>query len=245
MNLHILGSGTILQEGSNNNCSGYLLDNKLLFDCGPGIWKSIQQNQVKLQDLNHIFISHFHIDHTSDLSPILLNRYLLPDLLKKTLNITGPQGLTAWFQHLISLNGSWISNMSIRLIEMENSPLLIEGYEILSANTGHTENSLCYRVEKEGKSFFYSGDTDYNQDITRMAKSAELAIIEASNTEATLIEGHMTPQSAIRIATNAKVKKLLLTHMYPEVLHSVDTIINQNKYDFDLIIAEDGLKIDF
>lgn len=245
MNLNVLGCGTIVQEGSGNNCSGYLLDNHLLFDCGPGIWRAIYHQGISMENIDHIFLTHFHVDHTSDLSPILLNRFLLRGMETKPLNIIGPPGLKSWFLKLSALIGDWVDDMPLQLMEIPGNPFEVAGYTIITHPTGHTENSICYRVEKEKKTFFYSGDTDFNESIISLAKSSSLAILEASNTEETKIEGHLTPQLAIKIATRASVGKLLLTHMYPEVYrdHAVNNAADA--FEGDIFIAKDGMKISF
>ena len=97
MHLKILGCGTILQKDTFMNCSGYLLDDQLLFDCGPGIWKAMFQYNIKIDRLTHILFSHFHVDHTSDLAPLLLNRFLTPGLKDIPLKILGPKGLMNWY----------------------------------------------------------------------------------------------------------------------------------------------------
>lgn len=51
MLLRILGSGTISTPHLKNG-SGYLINDDLLLDCGPGIWRSLAINKVKMIKLN-------------------------------------------------------------------------------------------------------------------------------------------------------------------------------------------------
>jgi len=243
MKLLVLGCGTIVQEGSGANCSGYLIDNQLLFDCGPGIWRAIYHYRISMVKIDHIFLSHFHLDHTSDIGPFLLNRFLLKETDGNNLTIIGPPGLKSWFNKLKTLIGEWVDNMSLDLIEIERNPLKVAGYTIRTSPTGHTENSICYRVEKGGKSLFYSGDTDDNQNVVSLAKSCDLAILEASNSTDTKIDGHLTPQLAIKMASLAGVEKLLLTHMYPEAQEQVEFVYSDHDFKGDILIARDGMKI--
>jgi ribonuclease BN (tRNA processing enzyme) len=216
MHLIVLGSGTILQEDQAKNCSGYLLDHFILFDCGPGIWRALSEHHIPVKNVNNIFLTHFHIDHTSDIAPLLLNRWLIADTLDQRMQIAGPSGLIDWFSKLTELAGTWMKDLPIDLIEMNDKSLRLNDYMITSMTTGHTENSICYRAEKDETSIFYSGDTGYNENVITLASSCNLAIIEASNTEETQLVGHLTPELAAQIAETAKAEKLLLTHMYPE-----------------------------
>ncbi len=55
-------------------CSGYLVTsdsgkNNLLMDCGTGVLARLQ-DQIHLDDLNAIALSHLHYDHMSDMLPL-------------------------------------------------------------------------------------------------------------------------------------------------------------------------------
>jgi len=245
MNLTILGSGTIVQNGTADNCSGYLLDHTLLFDCGPGIWKSLNKHRISPGQINDIFLTHFHIDHTSDLGPILLNRLLLPHFKNIPLNIIGPRGLEEWFTDLKKILGSWADNLIINLNEMTDEPFKISNYVITSQKTGHTNNSICYRIERNGESLFYSGDSGYSDEVISLATGCQLAVFEASNTDKEHINEHLTPSLAGKIASRAGVKKLLLTHMYPEVLKGDPLKEASFYFSGDIILAREGMSLDF
>ena len=62
----------------------------------------------------------------------------------------------------------------------------------------------------------YSGDTDYSEDLIRLAQGADLLICECSLPEEMKVEGHLVPSLAGRIASEAGCRKLLLVHLYPE-----------------------------
>jgi ribonuclease BN (tRNA processing enzyme) len=245
MKLLVLGCGTIIQEGDAGNCSGYLLDRKLLCDCGPGIWRALHHYQIAITDIPYILLSHFHIDHTSDLAPILQERYLISEKHEEPLTIVGPAGLKSWFENLTALIGKWPREMNIQLIEINDRAIELGGFLLQSIKTIHTENSICYRIEKDNKSFFYSGDTDYNDEIQTMAGDCHLALMEASNSEGTKLEGHLTPGLAGKLAAQSRVKKLLLTHMYPEVIQAEPVAEAARYFKGEIIIAKEGMELIF
>jgi ribonuclease BN (tRNA processing enzyme) len=126
---------------------------------------------------------------------------------------------------------------------MNDKSLRLNDYMITSMTTGHTENSICYRAEKDETSIFYSGDTGYNENVITLASSCNLAIIEASNTEETQLVGHLTPELAAQIAETAKAEKLLLTHMYPEVKKGNPLKAAKEHFTGKVFIAKDGMEI--
>src|SRR4030042_153530 len=56
-----------------------------------------------------------------------------------------------------------------------------EGLVIKSAPTNHTPGSLAYRLEAEGCSLVYSGDTDESDSLVSLAQAADLVVLEGSN----------------------------------------------------------------
>jgi len=241
----ILGSGTILQKDYRKNCSGYLIDRCLLVDCGPGIWQAVGRAGLKPAELNFILLTHLHVDHVSDLLPLLLARFLSPNDQRKELRIFGPVGLRKWFRSLGEVSGAWLRELHVRLTEM-TGPISLNGYTVAAAGTGHTDNSLCYRITApDHRVLFYSGDSDYNQVLIEQAFHADVCILEASNTAETKIEGHLTPALAGKVAREADVRHLVLTHMYPEV-EAIDAVREAGGFFKGTIsLARDGTRLRF
>ena len=240
MKIKILGCGPILQQAPWQNCSGYLVDNQFLFDCGPGIWQALNEQGITPSRLHNIFLTHFHIDHTSDLAPLLMARFLSLEKLNRDLLISGPEGLKNWYQHFSLYCGSWITKLPTKLTEI-NAEILCDDYRIRSLPTGHTDTSVCYRIsDRYGKAFFYSGDTGFNTDIIVLMQDCDLAILEASNTEDLQVTGHLTPSQAGQLAARAGVKRLILTHRYPEVNEDYARNSAAKFFKGEIDIAADG-----
>ena len=245
MKLQIMGCGTIIPAPPYHNGSGYLLDETILIDCGPGVWHALCKNGKEDMALDCILLSHFHVDHVSDLDAILMTRYLRPDTREQPLRLAGPAGIREWFRKMEQAAGDWIQRLNLT-IDVIDEVVEYGRYRIHGAHTGHTENSICYRIEDDqGKILFYSGDTDYQTRLVEMAVGAHLAVIEASNTEDTRIEGHLTPGLAARVAREARVHQLLLTHMYPEVDPSDAVREAAAVFKGTVIPARDGEIIEF
>ena len=244
MQLRILGCGTIIQTESYYSCSGYLIDDALLFDCGPGIWRTLHKNRQLPLKISHIFLSHFHVDHCSDLAPILQERYLNDPHGEQTLKIAGPAGLKKWYHNLTSFLGEWAAGIPVILFEMGIKPVRLGAYRLSALPTGHTQNSLCYRLEKNSTCFFYSGDTDENENVISLANGCDLALLEASYPEEERQPGHLTPASAARIARRAGAGKLCLTHMYPQVRSAHPETEASRIFPGEVFLAADGLQID-
>jgi len=119
-----------------------------------------------------------------------------------------------------------------------------KGFHILSQPLDHTPSSLAFRVEEDsGVGFVYTGDTGYSEELVEFAMYADLLILECSFPKENKGEKHLTPVLAGRIAARAKVGKLMLVHLYPEVMGEDIPGQCRLSYDGELIIGRDLLEL--
>jgi len=95
MSFHVLvlGSGSALPTLSSNQ-SAQLIETEselYLIDCGEGTQIELRRRKVRVQRINHIFISHLHGDHFFGLVGLMSTLHLLGRT--KELHIHGPKGL--------------------------------------------------------------------------------------------------------------------------------------------------------
>jgi ribonuclease BN (tRNA processing enzyme) len=242
MKITILGSGTAAPR-SNRNMSGYLFNKDMLFDTGPGTIRQLLKLKVNLLDINHIFYTHFHNDHISDLPAIIWsNNY--GNFRKKPLNLYGPKGFKKYFNTLVKtilqLKNKDIS-FKINIKELKpKSSIKIKNIKIKSFKTKHTYNSVAYRIESKGKVLTYSGDTGYCKGIIDAGKNADLLILECSFPKE--MNNHLTPALAGKVANKANAKKLVLTHFYPEVEKLNVKKLCGKEFDGKIVLAKDFMK---
>jgi len=90
----------------------------------------------------------------------------------------------------------------------------INGFITTFLKTNHVIDSYAVKVKKIGKSIVYTGDTAWSDELVDFSKNADLLICEASLFDGMKgkVEGHLTAGEAGKLANEANVKKLLLTH---------------------------------
>src|ERR1035437_1001900 len=74
----------------------------LLFDCGEGTQRQLIQ-AGEFTELEHVFITHFHLDHTMGL-PGMLTTFALRGR-RRPLHIYGPQGLAEVLANFARITG--------------------------------------------------------------------------------------------------------------------------------------------
>lgn len=201
---------------------------------------------VDYLNVDHIFITHFHPDHTADLIPFLFaTKYPHPTRSReKPLFIWGPKGFIELYASLKTAYHDWIAPETLTVKEMSEEPVRLEDFVLKASDTFHTENSIAYRIESDGKSLVYSGDTGYTEKLIELAKDTDLLLIECSFPDELKFDTHLTPSEVGRIGRASRAKKIILTHLYADC-DEIDIISQVKKYvDADVILAEDLMEID-
>jgi ribonuclease BN (tRNA processing enzyme) len=202
-------------------------------------------------DVDYIFYSHFHPDHTAELVPFLFaTKYPDTSQRQTVLTIVAGVGFEAFFAGLKTVYGKWIEPGPglVEIIEMSNRSadlLRLKDFTVQSAPVEHNPESVAYRITGPGgHSVVYSGDTDYSENLIALSKDADLLICESALPDDYRMKGHLTPSLAGEIATRAGVKKLVLTHFYPECDQTDIAQECRKTYDGPLVLAKDLMEIE-
>ena len=248
MHVTILGSGTAipsLRRGS----PGLLVEvagQSLLFDGGTGTLPRLLKAGVTVLELDRVFYTHLHPDHTGDLVPLLFALRNPAWQRTKPLYLTGPRGFQAYYEGLVGLYGDWIAAKSYDLVlnELLKETTEAEGFRVIPWEVVHIKHSLCYRVESAGgKSVVYSGDTTYCDAIIDAARGADLLVLECSAPDEQPMKNHLTPTQAGQIAALSGCRRLVLTHFYP-ICEEYDIVTPCRKvFGGELILAEDLMRL--
>jgi ribonuclease BN (tRNA processing enzyme) len=79
----------------------------------------------------------------------------------------------------------------------------------------HSEESVCLRIEADGKVLAYSGDTGDCEGLRAACRGADLALLECAARVPK--EGHLSPAECEAVAAATAPKRVLLTHIGPGV----------------------------
>lgn len=248
MKVTLLGTGATLPQ-SNRNASGILVqinEDILLFDCGNGILRQIEKARVDFTQIRHIFISHLHADHISDL-PILIKANIMrknPEIGKIYGPSTIKKKLEIWFSEIYPYLSNALSHLTIEEI---TSGSLIEnpGWRVQCFPVRHNIEAFGFKVTSE-KVMVYSGDTGFCEELIQAAKNADLLIHECAYPTALGSKDHTTPLELGLIAQQANVQKLVLTHFYPVCAGRERGMLKDIRTNFHgkVVFGRDFLKID-
>ena len=247
--LTVLGSGTCVPHKKRGS-SGYLLSTgtgAALFDCGNGaVWK-LEKIGVDYLEIDNVFITHFHPDHTSDLIPLLFaTRYPYGKKRVKPLEIWGPEGFSEFIEKLRAPYGNWVRPELVEIHEIGKKKQEIGGFEIKTFKTVHTENSIGYVVRSGGKKIVYTGDTGYFSGLRKVASEADIFVTECALPDSEKMAVHMTPSDIAEILRESSPKKVVLSHLYPSMdgrnlPEEIQTLSGNS--ETEIIVAEDLMEV--
>lgn len=249
----ILGSGTCVPSLERSSCS-FLMQIKnslLLFDSGPGTMRRLLEAGTMIFEIDFVFYSHLHPDHSGELVTFLFaNKYANGFRRQRPLTVVAAKGFKSFYNHLKTAYGAWIELAPelFNIIELNNrapDTWHFDDFAVASQPVEHIDSSIAYRVTSPGgKSVVYSGDTDVSENLVALSKDADLLICESALPDELKVQGHLTPSLAGEIAARANVRKLVLTHFYPQCdLVDIEQECRKT-YSGPLVLAEDLMKIE-
>ncbi len=239
MKLKVLGSVSPYQKGK-NNCPGYLVEKnnkKVLLDCGSGITRNLSLPK-DLENLT-IIISHLHRDHYGDLLTLGYATYVYQKLglLKEKVKVFLPKDENSDKLYLESMNEHFFE-----FIHYDEKTVINDNLKISFKKNPHPILTFSIKLEDKDKVLVYSSDTGYkNNALEEFAKDADLFICETTflQNQKGEEDNHLTTLEAGQISKKAKVKKLMITHTWPEIDKKL--YLKETKKVFrNTIVAKEG-----
>jgi ribonuclease Z len=250
MRLTVLGSGSCELRQARSS-PAYLVqagDNAVMLDLGQGAWRRLLDMGMEPALLRGVLLSHHHLDHMSDLLPLLFALNYDPVMNQKArLTLLSHGGLAWVLEGLAGVFGDWVRppERNLQTVWLEPGDMAQLGeISIRASAASHMETSLAYRLEYEGLCLVYLGDSEYDPALADFARGADLMVAHSAATDTNPKPGHMGPSQAGRLAAEAEAKALLLSHFYREVDPLKAVSAAGKEFNGKVFAAEDGLSLD-
>ncbi len=214
-----------------------------LIDAGIGASRRLAEAKVPLANLNVIFLTHLHNDHTADL-PGLLALY---SGRQHALEIIGPPrtaDFVAGVRGILSINeeiraeqgGQSVSDAEAMYKARDVQPGLVysdENVKVTAKENAHfhfeagskasPNKSYAYRFQTPHKVVVFTGDTGEDPTLAKFAEGADILVCEmvsarigkaaAGPGRYHMVEEHLSPTQVGQLARDAKVKAVVLSHL--------------------------------
>jgi ribonuclease Z len=204
-----LGTGRPFSRLAQAN-SGWLVElgngDRFVFDFGFGSFSRFAALEIALSDITALFASHLHSDHVGDFAAYWVGARTGGRL--ERLHFVGPSGSEPehGFQHFVDhqlASYKWDSDTRTGLLpvigeRVEVTEFPWESLDVIYERNGVTvsafpaihihDGAVGFRLDWNGHSVVYSGDTAPNRFLLEAAEGASVLIHESFNTPGQLVE---------------------------------------------------------
>jgi ribonuclease Z len=245
-------------------------EEKLIFDCGRGATQRLYQLKIPFTEINGLFLTHLHSDHTVGIPDLWLTGWVLGR--DTPFPVWGPDGTKAMMKHL---QEAYAFDIHIRRdvdTKLPGAGAIVmardiqegvvydkDGVKVTAFLVDHGEikPAFGYRVDYAGHSVTLSGDTRPSENLIRFAQGTDVLIHEVidvvaytnlskhdtSEQEKKIIGHHTTAEQAGTVFSRVKPRLAVYSHIAPP---DVPDIVPHTRktYSGPLEVGEDLMSIE-
>lgn len=239
------GGPSVGKSGRSNPATLILIDDvPYLIDCGYGVSRQLIAAGVSLDRIRYVFITHHHSDHNLEYGGLLYNAWVSGRPIRiDVYGPVGLRKLTRDFfeYEKFDIETRIVDEGVIDLRKLitthefdQAGPVMqSEVVKVSSCRVRHPPitQSYAYRFDAKDRSIVISGDTAYAPELARFAKNADVLVHEAMYLPAIetlikqqpgstrlrehLLAAHTSTEDVGKIAAQANVMTLVLSHLVP------------------------------
>ncbi len=246
----ILGSNG--GSAKNKGLTSFLINDHILIDAGNVVNSLTIEAQSKI---DHIFVSHSHLDHIKDI-PLLTDNFV--EIPGKKVQVYGlPETIDSlknnFFNNIIFPDFAMIplNDPILHYNTVTNKqPISINGVTITPIEVNHTVPNVAYIIEKNSNQCVFISDTYSTSEIfneINNRKNIKFIIIETSfaneSEELAKISKHLTPNLMLKEINkiNDTSIPIYIFHMKPKYSEKIVEEINSLNTDRHIEFLKDGM----
>lgn len=239
--LQFLGSGDAFGSGGRLQTCIFLEaeGTRCLIDCGASSLSALKRARIDPNDIDVILVSHLHGDHFGGIPFFVLDGQF--SRRSTRLLIAGPPGLAERVNLAMDVffpgSAGAQRRFAIEFLELaEGTPATVGALRVTPYEVVHPCGAPPYalRIELEGRTIAYSGDTEWTDRLIPVATDADLFISESYAYDKP-VRFHIDLATLLRRRSELGCKRLIVTHMGPDMLAHLA--------ELPVEAAHDGLEI--
>ena len=219
-------------------------DTAYVIDCGNGVARQLAFADVPLAQLRHVFITHHHSDHNADYGNLIwlawaaglrtrVDTWGPPPLEKMTKLFFEMNGYDIDTRVADEGRVPLIPLVHVHELSQGGPVMQDENVKVTAAIVHHPPvvPAFAYRFDAVDRSIVISGDTTPSDNLIKLAQGADVLVHDAlyvpgvdrlvarvpnaATLKQSIMSHHTTAENAGRVAQEAGVKMLVLSHLIP------------------------------
>jgi ribonuclease BN (tRNA processing enzyme) len=218
----------------------------IALDLGASSLIGMRRLGLDPSSIDAIVVTHLHGDHFGGLPFFLLDAQFRRG--EKPLAIVGPPGVEDRVLQSMEVLFPGSSRVQRKFqtsfVELpEGTTAVVGDVTLVGYEVAHASGAPAYalRLEMAGKALAYSGDTEWSEALVEVSRGADLFICEAYYFEkpkgssptqrARKIPNHLSVENVRKHRADFSCRRLIVTHMGPDVLARLDEVGEEAAYD--------------
>jgi ribonuclease Z len=185
LELTFLGAGNAF--AGDRYWSSFILNRRYLFDAPPTVLPHLNKLGISTLGIAAVFISHFHADHFFGLPFLYLDYEYLTNRTNDLVIVTPPRGETI-IEQLSQLGFAGLTRSRRYRRVYQEAGDGVDGnaaglpYRAIAVEQSGSRSLDCfgYRVELEGRTLAYTGDTIMCEGVRELARDADVLVIDCT-----------------------------------------------------------------
>jgi ribonuclease BN (tRNA processing enzyme) len=240
--LRFLGTGDAFGSGGRLHTCFHIRSDRteFLIDCGPSALGALKRYGQDPGRIDTILLSHLHGDHFGGIPFFVLDAHFV-QRRTRPLVVAGPPGVGQRVRAAMEVLFAGSTAMELRypleFAELpERTAIVVGALAVTAFPVVHPSGAPSYalRVEIDGRTIAYSGDTEWTEALVDVARDAEVFVCECYRFDST-VRYHLSHRTLVRHRNHLTAHRIVLTHMSDEMLDRLA--------DTEFECAEDGMVI--
>jgi len=205
--------------------NSFLVGERILVETSPSVLPNLRVAGKRLDDVDVIFISHFHADHTFGWPFVLFTA--LRERRPSDLWVVGPPGIGAFLEnmlkagaldHVVAHARARPDAFTLHYVEVTEQPQEAAGVRFRAVRVDHDPVLECfgYLIDVDGRTLGYSGDTTLCPGLRDIAVGADALVLEC-NAHHERSPVHMTFDDVRSLRAEHPELPIVLTHRAHDV----------------------------
>ncbi len=243
----VVGSGDAFGSGGRLQTCFHVTgqDATFLIDCGATALIGMRRLGLDPNAVDAIVLSHLHGDHFAGLVWWVMQAQFEGGRTRP-LTVVGPIGTEERYRATAELlypgSTGFKPEFALEFVNFEDGGSVSrDGFDVAAYGVKHPSGSLsaALRFAVDGKVLSFSGDTEWVEALVACAEGADLFICECYGFSGRAYY-HMTWETIEPHIRRLTARRVLLTHMNPEMLAKAETIAAQG----GVLLAHDGMVLE-